>query len=141
MENCPSNTDLEEPFAQLIQGEVKANVEVLNELALSLGEQPVDTFPEKPYLEEELQRTSAEYIKNASLFSASIRTNFSIDRIMSVNNIFNTLHYRLAKEKYGTVYTENCSETVMFHGTKQDFLDGICTYNFDRSKVRVRIES
>ncbi|ENN74815.1 hypothetical protein YQE_08588, partial [Dendroctonus ponderosae] len=38
--------------------------------------------------------------------------------------------------KTDSVYKEGYDETFMFHGTKQDFLDGICTFNFDRSKIR-----
>ncbi|KAH1014251.1 hypothetical protein HUJ04_003115 [Dendroctonus ponderosae] len=115
--------------------EVTKNLNFLNELALSLGEQPIHTFPVKPYLEKELSKTSGEFATNASLFRSN-NSGFSIAKINSVHNIFNSLHYRLAKEKYDTVYKEGYDETLMFHGTKQDFLDGICTFNFDRSKIR-----
>ncbi|KAH1014250.1 hypothetical protein HUJ04_003114, partial [Dendroctonus ponderosae] len=125
-----------DPVSKLIQVKVTPNENVLNELALSLGEQLLHTFPVRPYLEEELSQTSYEFTANASLFRVNIADNFSITKINSVHNIFNSLHCRLAKEKYDTVYKEGYDETFMFHGTKQDFLDGICTFNFDRSKIR-----
>ncbi|KAH1000582.1 hypothetical protein HUJ04_012891, partial [Dendroctonus ponderosae] len=122
-------------LSTLIQSDVTPNVDVLNELALALGEQPLHTFPVKPYLEKELFETSYDFISYASLFRVN-NADFSIVQMKSVHNIFNSLHYRLAKQKYDTVYKEGFTESLLFHGTRQDFVNGICTYNFDRSKIK-----
>ncbi|ERL86092.1 hypothetical protein D910_03506 [Dendroctonus ponderosae] len=118
------------------QAEVTANLNVLSELALVLGEQPIYEYPVKPYQENVLSETSWEFIAKASLFKKSNKHFFSISKITSVYNIFNSLHYKLAKLKYTTIYDKGCSERFVFHGTKHEFLAEICTYNFDRSKIK-----
>lgn len=123
------------PLSKLIQTTVTVDLHVIDELTLALGQQPIHEYPLKPYQEKVISERSWAFTSTAALFKKGNKRFFSISKITSVHNIFNTLHYEIAKIKYNTIYGKGCVERFVFHGTKQEFLSEICTYNFDRSKV------
>lgn len=126
------------PISQNTLGkhQIVKNLKLLNDLRASFGLESLKEYPINAYEQTELQKLSAAYNIIHSHFNAQFNQLFSISKIMEVKNTFLTLQYNLMKEKYRERGEFACDKT-MFHGTNYAYLDNICTYNFDRSKVNI----
>lgn len=122
-----------EPFP--IQ-KVHSNHQLIRDLARAFSvNYPVDEFLKKPYTLTRLTGTSDEYQKVHKLFYKGNNNYFNVEFIFKINNIFLHLHYLLLKAKYKWYNNIDVGESIMYHGTKQEFLPDICCWNFDKAKV------
>ncbi|CAG9764701.1 unnamed protein product [Ceutorhynchus assimilis] len=119
---------------RLVKDKVTKNLQLINDLRVAYHLNRLEEFPKNAYEEKELE--SLKFTQVANVFKNSNKPCFTIEKITSVNNIFNELHFKLNREIYRKRHKEKIPDLLIFHGTKQEFLHEICTYNFDRSKVR-----
>lgn len=128
---------LERHLNRLSLHEVTKTLQLLNDLREAFGLDLLESYPSNSYQETYLDKSSTEYNDVSSKFKHDGKPlyNFTISKISKVNNTFHVLQYHLMKNKYQCVYEHFGQEVLMYHGTKTSNLNGICTYNFDRSKV------
>ncbi|CAG9764702.1 unnamed protein product [Ceutorhynchus assimilis] len=119
---------------RLTKQKVVRNLELINDLRAAFNLNHLETFPENPYQEEQLD--AIKYIEVANIFTMTNKPYFTITKITAINNIFLELHFKLNTEIYKKRNPELLvNDKFLFHGTKLEFLKRICTYNFDRAKV------
>lgn len=118
---------------------IHLNHQLIRDLASALNiNYPVDEFLNKPYTLTRLLATSDEYQKIHKRFYKENYTYFNIEFIFKINNIFLHLQYLLLKAKYKWYYSHlDVDGSIMYHGTKHEFLPDICCWNFDKAKVSI----
>ncbi|XP_066255463.1 uncharacterized protein [Euwallacea similis] len=119
----------------LIKSQVALNMELLNQLLQVFHQKPLADRPAKPYEEKILNKKSSQYQNVFGLFERSCKSCFTITQIRQIVNPFHVIQYNIMKMKYRKINRKEPQKHSMFHGTKQEHLDGICRYNFDKSKA------
>lgn len=113
------------------------NLKLLNDLREVFCLESLEHYPTTAYEEVELDKSSTKYPEVLNLFKhRNFKRHFKISTIIEVKNMFHVLQYKLSKEKYQE-RDEEAKDVIMFHGTKQEFTDNICIYNFDKTKVKI----
>lgn len=77
-----------------------------------------------------LENNSWEFSSIKRLFTSTNKKCFSVHSIEKVNNPYLLAQYNLMQIRYKKRYGHT-SEQNLFHGTREDNIGGICTYNFD----------
>lgn len=113
------------------------NLKLLNDLREVFCLESLEHYPTTAYEEIELDKSSTKYPEVLNLFkNRNFKRHFKISTIIEAKNMFHVLQYKLSKEKYQE-RDEKAKDVIMFHGTKQEFTDNICIYNFDKTKVNI----